>query len=101
MLLKIVLALALFIHGVLHLLGYKQMRTDGTMLKGRSIIWYFTAGLLLATSLLLLLNASYWWLSGCAAILISQLLILGNWSHARWGTIINIFLLAAITYLLV
>lgn len=83
MLLKIVFSLALFIHGVFHLLGYRQMRTVGAVVKGCRISWYFAAGLFLATPLFLLLHVSYWWLAGSAAILISQLLILGNWSHAR------------------
>lgn len=100
MLLKLFLAILLLLHGALHVLGYNRVRASKVHLRGHGSLWYLIAALLLISFLLLNLGVAYWWIVGCSAILVSQLLIFWNWSLARWGTIANIILLAAIRYLL-
>lgn len=100
MLFKIFLSLLLLIHGSLHILGYMRMKAAGTSVRGHQALWYLTAGLFAVSFLLLVLNVAFWWAAGCIAVVVSQLLMIWNWSLARWGTIVNLVLLAAIVFLL-
>lgn len=58
---------------------------------------WLTAFVLFAVSLLSWLKqVDYWWVIGFCAVLISQYLILVYWKDAKFGTIINVVILALI-----
>jgi heme/copper-type cytochrome/quinol oxidase subunit 4 len=95
MLYKICLSLLLIVHGMLHIAGYRRIKATGTGLRGHRIAWVLATVLFLIAFLLLLADVTCWWAVCAIAIPVSQLLIFMNWSLARWGTVANLLLLAA------
>lgn len=99
------IAFALFVaaHGLLHLIGpvhafglasLPQMTQPITRTMG--IVWLASAVLLLATAMLVVTAPRVWWALGSVALVLSQLVIITSWTDARWGTLANVVLLAAI-----
>jgi hypothetical protein len=98
--LKVAFASLLLLHGAIHLLGFakgfglaevaalKQPigRTAGTL-------WLLAALLFAAAAVLLFVAPGRWWMAAAPALLLSQALILGAWSDARFGTVANVIVL--------
>lgn len=96
---KIVLILALLIHGLLHLPGFvkafqlapvKQLQHQDIN-KFEGLLWLLAA--LLFTGSALLQQHSWWWIPALLALLVSQVLIFTCWHEARYGSFINLLLL--------
>lgn len=99
---KIVLAILITIHGIIHLFGFLKAfgivefnaiahpisRTFG-------LIWLLTFVLFAITTVLMLYYFEYWWTVGMLAAIISQFLIFNYWSDAKFGTIANVIILGA------
>lgn len=102
---RIFLILLLFVHGLIHLMGFAKAFSPAAIpaltkeiTKPAAILWLTAAVLFLITALLYLLNKTAWWIPAVAGILLSQLLIITVWKDARWGTVANLLiLLAAVT----
>jgi hypothetical protein len=96
---KGLLVALIVIHGVIHLLGFvkafdlaavNQLALPISRTAG--IFWLLTCILLAVSAVLLLIGSPWWWIPACAGVIISQALILGSWSDAKFGTIANLLL---------
>lgn len=99
---RLALTLLLLLHGLLHLLGVVKgfgwaelpaltvpiSRTGG-------LLWGLAGGLLLGAAGLLLRAPQGWWPLGLVAVVLSQLVLLGSWADARWGTLPNVLIALA------
>jgi hypothetical protein len=97
---RLVLALLLALHGAIHLLGFvKGMAlADVEALKQPishvgGVLWLTAAMLFLAAAVMLYAAPGRWWIPAVPALLLSQGLIVGAWSDARFGTLANIAIL--------
>ena len=104
---KTLLFLFIVLHGVIHLLGlvkslglWAPPGYEVPVGTESAILWGL-AGLLMWVFGLLYLMGSPWqvW-AGLLAMALSQGLIIGAWSDARWGTLANllVFLLVALAW---
>lgn len=91
----------LTLHAGIHLLGFVNgfQLTGVRQLKKRiskvaGLAWLLAALLLLLTALLFVMANTHWWVLGYLAGGISQLLIFTAWQDARFGSLVNIFLIA-------
>lgn len=89
-------------HGLIHLLGFVKAfgfaqvnQLTGQISKQMGVLWLFVTILLIATVLFYLLQNEYWWLIAVLGAILSQLLIIGFWQDAKFGTIANVVILAA------
>lgn len=98
----IVLAILIGIHGIIHLLGFlkafglsKFKAISQPISKPLGTLWLLAFALFMATLVLMLSYHVYWWIIGFLAVLISQTLIIVYWKDAKFGTILNIIILAS------
>lgn len=96
---RMVLALFLLLHGLIHLLGPAKAFgwTDVSQLRGAippaaGLAWLAAATLLVAAASALLLRASWWWYFALPGVLLSQGCIVSMWSDAKFGTIANVII---------
>ncbi len=106
----IVVAL-LVLHGLIHVMGFlKEWRladikelTDQTIVplsettsRLLGVAWLVACVLLLAAAVALLLHRDKWWVLALFGVGLSQVLIVLWWKDARFGTVANILLIAAV-----
>ena len=60
--------------------------------------WLLAAGVTIAAGALFLASVRWWWMVGAAAVLLSQAVIVLDWSDAAFGTVPNVLLAAAVIY---
>lgn len=91
-----ILALLLFLHGLIHFMGFAKAFGYGDMKqltipisKPAGIAWMITAFLLIITTVLFLLKTEAWRYLAISSILLSQILIIKSWKDAKFGTIGN------------
>ena len=101
--LKIVLAVFILLHAMIHLMGFakafqfaelKQLTLP--ISKSMGLIWLITTLVFLMAIVLLFLNKAQWTLLAASAIILSQFLIILNWKDAKFGTIANVLILISI-----
>lgn len=97
------LASIIFIHGLIHLMGYSKAfhYTDIKNIKAHisrpvGILWIMACLLFIATAVLLGINNDYWKIIGVIAVVLSQIVIIMGWKDAKYGTIANLLILAVI-----
>lgn len=105
--LKIFFAILIFIHGLIHLIGFvsacKLAKVNqfsgkvifilpGNISKIFGAFWLIACILFIITSCLFILKKEQWWLVSIIAIIISQTLIIIYWPHAKTGTIANVII---------
>ena len=106
--LRIFFIIILIIHGLIHLIGFvRELRlAEIPKFSGKTIaplspafakiagyFWGLTCLLFIITGISFLLETNTWWITGIAAIILSQLLIILYWKDAKAGTIANIIIL--------
>lgn len=93
----------LVVHGLITLLGFvkafdlflvTQLQTPISQPAG--ILWLTAAVLLVGAGVALLVGAQWWWVPAALGVVLSQILIFGDWSDAKAGTIANVILLIPI-----
>ncbi|MBI3790013.1 MAG: hypothetical protein HY275_03950 [Gemmatimonadetes bacterium] len=100
---RILFSLVLLLHGAIHLMG----ATKGLGLapvaslaqpigRGMGVLWLAAAVLLMTSAVSVLAMPRWWWAIALAGVLLSQALIIGTWSDAKWGTVVNLFALVPI-----
>lgn len=101
--LRILLAILLASHGVIHLMGFAKAFGFARSLPltepiPRTVggLWGITTVLFLVAFSVLVLGSDRWWMPAAVALLLSQTLILLDWHDARFGTLANIVLLIAV-----
>ncbi|ESU25294.1 hypothetical protein FLJC2902T_31020 [Flavobacterium limnosediminis JC2902] len=97
---KFLLAILLILHGLIHLMGFAKAFHYGkiTQIKDEiskpiGILWLLDSVLFILSAVLLLLKNDFWILLSVIALIISQILIFKTWKYAKFGALINIFLL--------
>lgn len=65
--------------------------------KPMGILWLVTALLFLVVLFLFAFHTPWWWIPGIVAIA-SQFLIILSWQDAKFGTLANLIILAAILW---
>jgi len=108
MLLHHLLALLLFMHGLLHLIGFAD--SMGFILLGQKsfkvatrsrqaiagMCWLVAGLLFIVTSLLFYTKWDFYWIMLFPAFIFSQVLIVMNWPLDKYGTIVNLIVLVVI-----
>jgi len=97
------LGVLLFVHGLIHLMGFVQAFKLAPM-RGLTqaisppvgVLWLLCALALVAAGGLLLCRREAWWMVALPAVLISQGLIIAAWGDAKFGTIPNVLILLAV-----
>ncbi|MGB6037669.1 MAG: DUF6544 family protein [Cryomorphaceae bacterium] len=99
---RIALTTLIAVHGVIHLFGFLKafhlIKFDAIaqpVSKAFGMIWLVAFFLFVVTSVLFLLQHRLWWAPGLAAVAASQLLIFAFWQDAKFGTVLNVFILAS------
>jgi hypothetical protein len=59
------------------------------------IMWLITAILFLTAAALKAFRNDYWWTPALLAVVVSQILIIGAWADAKYGTLANVAILLA------
>lgn len=97
---RLVLSLLLGLHGAIHLLGFvkglglaavPQLQLAISTRVG--VAWLVAALLLIGSSVLVFVAPRVWWMVALPGVLLSQLLIIGAWQDAKFGTLANVVLL--------
>ncbi len=98
--LKYLFAFILFIHGLIHFIGFAKAYNYGTIIqltkyisKPVGLLWLITVILFIVAVLLFLLKNESWPYIAIIAAVISQILIITVWKDAKFGTILNIVIL--------
>jgi len=97
---RIVFSVILSLHALIHLMGflkaYEVITVDTIsqpIPRAYGIVWLLAFLLFALTLLLFLRHVDYWWISAFVGVLISQFLILIYWNDAKYGSLINLFVL--------
>ena len=105
---KYILILILIVHALIHALGFlkewkvirveKLQEVSISFLPGRTVgtIWFFAFAVLLISAVAYYFGKSWWWLPAAFGAVVSQVLIIFYWKDAKWGTIVNIIILAVV-----
>ena len=98
---KYLFAILIFLHGIIHLMGfakgfgYAQIENiHSDILKSSGLFWLLASVLFLAAAIAFPAKADWWYLILFAAVLLSTTLIVCFWKDAKFGTIANIIILA-------
>lgn len=99
---RIALLVLIGTHGLIHLMGFLKAfglaeieAISSPISKGFGILWLVTFVLFLLSTVLFTSKSNYWYLLAIAGVLISQFLIVNYWSDAKFGTLLNLIILAA------
>lgn len=100
---KIFFSFIIIVHGLIHLLGFVKAydlapveQLTEEISKTTGLIWLLVSVLFLITVFLYFTQNNVWWIVGSTAVIISQVLIIGSWSDAKFGTIANLILILPI-----
>jgi len=99
---RILLTVSIFLHGLSHLIGFSYAfeltnfkfftqpvsRTVG-------IVWLLSCLLFILAGIQYIFKNQFWWITGFAALVVSQMVILFFWQDARFGTIANLVIFVA------
>lgn len=98
---KIVFAVIFLIHGLLHLLGVIQAlkpeslpQFSGKISSTEGILWLLTSLIFLAAFIFYLTKKEWWPIAAIIGVVLSQTLIFFNWQDAKYGTLLNLLILA-------
>jgi hypothetical protein len=100
---KIALAILILLHALIHLPGaiksvrplmFPQLKASITPLYG--VFWLTTTLLFVAAFVLVAMHSRAWWMPAAAGVVLSQCLVLTTWRDAKFGTLPNVVILAAV-----
>lgn len=98
---KITILILIVFHALIHILGFLKAfniapvsQLTQTITRTNGVLWLMATLLLLITAFLIITNNDYWWAVSALSIVFSQYVIITSWHDARFGTIINVILLA-------
>ena len=99
--LKYFFAFIMLIHGLIHFMGFAKAYNYGNITqltkyisKPVGLLWLITAILFIVAVLLFLLKKESWPYIAIIAAVVSQILIITVWKDAKFGTIVNIIIMA-------
>lgn len=98
--LRYVFAAIMFLHGLIHLMGFAKAfklaeisGLSGSISKTSGFFWLLSCLLFIAAGLGFLTGKNIWWLLAAVALILSQILVFTHWHDAKAGTIANIIVL--------
>ncbi len=98
--LKYLLPILLFVHGLIHAMGFAKSFDYGNITqlsrevsKTTGLFWLLCTILFIAAGIMCLLIKDSWIYLAFTAVIISQVLIILFWQDAKFGTILNIIIL--------
>ena len=90
-------------HALIHLLGFLKAfqlaeinQLTQNISRPMGILWLIALILFLAAAIQLISHHDLWWITGLAAVILSQVLIILFWQDAKFGTIANIIILFSV-----
>lgn len=93
------------VHGLIHFMGFAKAfglaelpQLSQPISRTLGVAWLAAGVGLLATALLFLSASSSWWAVGFASVVLSQAVIISSWSDAKFGTGVNVIVLAGVVY---
>ncbi|MBN1634151.1 MAG: hypothetical protein JW917_08305 [Ignavibacteria bacterium] len=102
---KIVFAVIVSFHGIIHLLGFikgfklaEVDRMTGKISKLAGMFWLFALLLFLFSIIAFLFNKDWWWMTGIIAVIISQILMFTQWQDAKFGSVANILIFIVLIF---
>jgi len=94
--LKILLLVLITFHGLIHILGFvKAFRIapvqalSHDISKANGMLWLLSCLLFLLTASIFFSGKEWWWLPSIAALVVSQYVMIKDWSDAKYGSIAN------------
>ena len=101
--LRILFALLLLFHGLIHLMGFTKAfklaeisQLTSPISRPAGAFWLLAAVLFVVATTLFLLKKDGWWMLALPAVALSQILIFQCWQDAKFGTAANIIALVGI-----
>jgi hypothetical protein len=98
--LKYLFAFIIFIHGLIHMMGFAKAYGYGNLQqltkdisKPVGSIWFFACLLFIIAVIGFLLAKEWWPVLALFAVLVSQVVIIMSWKDAKFGTIANVLVL--------
>lgn len=79
-------------------IGKTVILIPGNALKVIGILWFLACLLLLLSAWTYYFGKDWFWITGLTALITSQALVILYWPEAKWGTIINFFLLIIVIF---
>lgn len=102
---RIVLALMLTVHALIHLMGFAKAfgyaalpQLSIPIARPMGVLWLAATLLLLGAAVALWAAPRSFWAVGAAGLVVSQAAIIASWGDARFGTLANLVVLAAVVY---
>jgi len=99
------LTFVLVVHGLIHLMGFAKAfgyaalpQLTIPIARPVGLLWLLATLLLLAAAVALWAAPRAFWIVGAAALVVSQGVIVTSWADARFGTLANVIVLAAVIY---
>ena len=96
---RFAIAALLLLHGLIHLLGFVKPfklaevpQLSGPTSRLLGVLWLVAALLLVTAAVLEVMKLEVWWLPAGLGVVLSQTLIVLQWSDARAGTLANVLL---------
>lgn len=94
--LRIAFSVLLLVHGLIHVMGFVKglglAEVEALHLpisRTQGLLWLLAALLFVAGAALSFAGSRLWWMAAAPALVLSQVLIVGAWSDAKFGTIAN------------
>lgn len=93
---KILFVLLIFLHGLIHLMGFAKAFGYGDIAaitrpisKSSGIAWLLACILFIIAGAGAVMKKEWWPWIAFVAVILSQIIIVVNWNDARWGTLAN------------
>jgi len=102
--LRYIFAIIIVVHALIHLMGFQKSLKPAsisalsvTISKPVGLMWLLTCVLFISAVIFMLVRSTWWWIPAAIALVVSQILILMNWHHAKAGTIANVIILLVLS----
>lgn len=102
---RVAFSLLVSVHALIHVMGFVKAfglaplaQLKLPISRPLGVLWLVAAVLLLAAAALLVAAPRWFWLVGLVGLAASQIAIMASWGDARFGTIVNVILLAVVVY---
>lgn len=102
---RIALAFVLTVHALIHSMGFVKAfgyaalpRLTIPISRPMGLLWLLATLLLLAAVPALWVAPRLFWIIGTVGLIVSQVVIISSWDDARFGTVANAVVLAAVVY---
>ncbi len=102
---RLILTFVLVVHALIHLMGFAKAfgyaalpQLTIPISRAMGALWLLATFVLLAAAVALWAAPRAFWILGAAGLVLSQGVIVASWGDARFGTLANVIVLAAVVY---